>query len=312
MPLTRVNWTVNERISQVDQQAIGDLGFANLALGLKQFLAPELGVVKGGGYELAGGLSLTLKPLAAVASGGVCIVEGDYALAPFAPNASGQDRIDLVSIGYAEAASDAAQRLIINPVSGVETETNVNTRISSAPTITVTQGVPDTPPAAPATPAGHVPLYEVLVRNGAADLLDSDLTRVESSVVRPLKTVVSPNVGPPVVWPYTSNPLAGVVTPQGGVTLLIGSLTANLHFHNNDFFRLRIINADSLAVIATALYARALASVVSPELTMFVMAALIGPLAATNYALHLERDDGGSGSIALTTVSGIALAALTF
>lgn len=79
-------------------------------------------------------------------------------------------RIARVSVGEASADSDASIRNILTLPARTITPTNVNKTRSPSATVTLTLGTPAANPVAPATPAGHVALWDVYVPAAAASI----------------------------------------------------------------------------------------------------------------------------------------------
>jgi len=313
MGLERQQVAPFQRADEFDFDQLGKQIFDNLALGIRHFVAPSTGIVRGGSVTPGGGLFVDIARVSAVdAAGKLIIIEpATTQIGPFSPNASGLDRIDLVSLEYMELAGEPENRVFINPAAGTTSTQSTNTRVKAMPQFVITQGTPAGSPVAPATPAGHIALAEITIRDGAADILVTDIAMVEGSRVQALRSRLSPNVGPPVTFPYLSNPLEGLLTPLGSGTLLVGWLTCNLWAHSNDYFFLRIVNHSTLAVFATATYPK-VASSAAPEQTMFVATFIPGPFGPIDYALQLERDDLAAGSVGLTTVTSVGIASITF
>ena len=218
--LQRSMVTINQRLDVEDFNRTNDQALANLALALRHFLVPTTGVMRGLTLDATDPTSMlvTLKPGAAIGpNGDAIIVESDRAVGPFAANASGNPRIDLVSIRYAEAAGSAENRNFINPVDGTQFSSAVNTRVITNPTVTITQGVPAADPVAPATPAGDVALYAVRIENGAVSIAQDKLTRVETSRVDPLRVASAGAVIDQSTW---DGPSLQLQTPAGMTTFL--------------------------------------------------------------------------------------------
>jgi hypothetical protein len=191
MPLQHVNWAANQRVELLDMQAMGDLGLANLTLLARAFLTPGVTsrVVRGGRVSATDPASknVLVGALAAVNPSGAIIILESEATKAIADNASGNDRIDLVSVSVALVDDEEAERKFWNPSTETSFDSDTDTRSTATVTVTVTQGVPSASPGPPATPAGHVALAQVLVVDGMTSITDDDITMLEPSFVTPVK-----------------------------------------------------------------------------------------------------------------------------
>jgi len=84
----------------------------------------------------------------------------------FADNASGQDRIDLVSIKLSQTNGDSESRDFKDASTGVLSSSSLNKRRNVLLEIDVAQGTPGTPPVEPSAPAGYVKWASCLVPDG--------------------------------------------------------------------------------------------------------------------------------------------------
>lgn len=223
--IKRPIWYPYERVDDTDVNRGSGDALSNLALFAQFGFAPELGVLRGlvvGPTDPVSMLATCSPGAAAIANtaapgtAGLAIVESDRNVGPFATNNSGQDRIDLVSLRYAEARGQTEQRNFVQ-ADNSKFQAAVNTRIIANPQLVVTQGVPGTPPAAPATPVGDIALAQVLIRNGAASIIASDITR-DPILDRVLEVIIEPG-NQAISW--VSDPILTRRTPAGMATLLL-------------------------------------------------------------------------------------------
>lgn len=234
MPLEKIQVATNQRTDKLDMNRATAYALANLALAARHLIVDAGRVLRGGALRPADPPTrfLTLEPLAALsANGELILLENDYALPEVAPNSSGNPRIDLVSIGYAEADSRTEQRTFIDPlnldpVTGkpIQYQAATPTTITATPEVTLTTGTPAASPSPPPTPANHIALWQIAVANGATQLTASELTRVEAERISRLRGATFMPTGNPQTSPYTS-PALSLVVPTAGAALLIAQFT---------------------------------------------------------------------------------------
>ena len=304
--LRREMWTVNERVDSYDLNQTNDLAAANLGLAIAKFIAPSGGVVNGGGASPAGGMLITLNPLSAIAGVNLIIVESARTVGPFAANSdpNGYARLDLISVGYAEAPSNSEQRTMINPVSGSTYGATINTKVTANPVVTITQGVAASDPALPATPAGHVALYQVRVGSGVTEITADKITQIPASRVDRVRNIfeVSTSGGVAVTAPWTSSKSLSFSVADGAAALLIASFEgapvadqAEPNFAPVATLAVSIEDAAapnvSLARAAVPYWcARYSGITLCPQQTATVIAPLYGPLTLKSYRLRVQKD----------------------
>ncbi len=308
--LRREMFTVNERLDAFDLNETNNLAAANLGLGIAKFIAPSGGVVNGGALTAAGGMLLTLAPLAAIIGNQLIIVESAQAVGPFRGNAdpNGYARLDLVSIGYSEAVSNPEQRTLISPDSGQTYAANINTKITATPTITITQGVPAANPVLPATPAGQLALYQVEVDSGAAQITADKITQIAASRVDRVRSVFeSLPGGVAAAVPWVSSKSLGCLVPAGSAALLIASFegmpVGDQSVATFSPVATMAVSIEDVAAPNVALGRAALpfwsatytGVTICPQQTATVLVPLSGPIAYTNYRLRVQKDTNAFG-----------------
>lgn len=107
----------------------------------------------------------------------------------------GQPRIDVVSLSWSMVA-DTSQTLGRRPSGSTPAATN--TQIGCACSLTVTKGTAGASPSAPATPAGHIKLWEVYVPASSGALVYLDKRQWAPGSVRrlsPIEVILDPLSG---------------------------------------------------------------------------------------------------------------------
>lgn len=183
MSLRRVKWAEKERIELTDLQAMSDQTQVMLAEILKYGFAPN-GVLRGGEVTADGTFILSLSPLLAIdptAPLGIILVTVPTAIGPIAANDDDganpghADRIDLLSIQYAETDVHGNRTFIASDASTSDADTVI------ADTSSFTTQIDSAYGATPATPAGFVPLATITVPWGASGITQDDVSLVSSS-----------------------------------------------------------------------------------------------------------------------------------
>lgn len=225
MPLKRQRVYQNQRTEIADFNGGQDLGFANLALAMHRFVAGGVGMVRGGRVTPAGGLFCLVSAGAGmVAADRPVIVESDQTVQHL-PNNSGQPRIDLISIGYAEVVSDPQLRPFLNTATGQQSQSTVNTTLTSATVVQVVAGVPAASPVAPSAPAGHIGLATVRIDSGLTTITADKISTIDASRLDALRYVATTALGPdyPLVnSPFVAGQTLTFAVPAGRAALLMG------------------------------------------------------------------------------------------
>lgn len=301
LPIKRVRLEQYQRTDETDGNAFGALGLDALYQSLKAMLGT--GWVTLGALDPVGpGRACTLRaPTAAITPEGIAITSTDQTVTPGA-NASGDPRIDLVSISWTETDTDSDERDFINPISKVIAPQNTNTRKTWSAPITLTAGVPDPDPSAPATPANHVALYEILVEDGATEITAADITPVASAAnlkVPQLSKATWAGVGAAVQpLPYTTPTLLAFAA-KGSVTVItvdldiisVGSLVETV--------MKRPLILELLDDAAAAVIGRSEVQLTQGQRsTVRVVGFLSAPSAGSrNYKVRIKDAGSGSGTV---------------
>lgn len=239
--LQHVKFAANQRVELGDMNALGSLGLANLARLAAGYFAPGVSVgrvVRGGEVSPTSPASknVRIRPLAAVGGFGVPVLLETEATEPIADNASGNPRIDLVTVSAAIANTDNASRKFWNPTTEESFDANTDTRTSVVVSTTVTQGVPGATPLPPATPAGHIPLAWVTVPNGMSSIAASNIIPVEASFITPVKSFTW-QWGPdyavtgndtPVNVPYQSPAILSLNPAETQISIILAQVHARM------------------------------------------------------------------------------------
>lgn len=229
MPLKRQRWDVNQRIDAADLNNGSTLAYANLSLALRHFLAPSLGIVRGGDVTpVANTRYVTIAPLAGVAATGPIIVESPT---PWFidPNGEGLPRIDLLYVTYGEALTDQVQRYRIAPADGTVAQVPTHTTITASATIGLDKGTAATNPVAPATPTNALPIATIRVEPGSDPITADKITRVEAARFDAIREIVSTVavVGTQPPW-QTPFPLP-LEVPDGFRVLVLAAAVVTPH-----------------------------------------------------------------------------------
>lgn len=293
MPFDRSRAEQNQRTDVIDFVRTNDQAYANLTLLARHFIAQDNGIVRGGALEptTIPSMAVIVKtPLAAMTSGGLVLIETDQTLALAAANPT-NPRIDLVSVGYAEAETGNEQRIFINPATGQTSQTPVNTLVRATPDLRVTTGVPAATPAVPAPPAGHIPLWQVRVNAAATSVVMADFTRANPRGRAPDFQIASfPLSGTDGGPTWTSAELLKALdTPTGAITLLVGSLYFSVPAGQGGGMITLSIEATVGGRVGRTEFLHAdNAELLAPRYTMHVFGAVTGPRIDT-YKLQLHR-----------------------
>ncbi len=241
MPLKTVRVAQNQRGEAEDINDIGLLGLGNLTSALRGFVSPGTdGKITRGGlvYPTApASKNVLIQPSAGFNPSGLPILLEAEDTKAIADNASGNPRIDLVSISVASVDTDEVPRKFWNPATETSFDANTDTRTELVTSVTVTQGVPGATPSPPATPAGHVPLARVAVANGMTSITDDDITMLDASLLTPVKYREwqwGPDYGvdgafaTAVALPYETPDLVALNTPAGSVTVLLAEIVGRV------------------------------------------------------------------------------------
>lgn len=298
--LQRARVTVNQRADVVDFSRTNDLAAANLALALRYLVAPGLGVVRGLLLEATDPASMfcTLKPGSAIGqnggSSGLIIVESDRSVGPFSANSSGNPRIDLVSIRYAEAdQSPGEPRLFVNPADNSSFPSTVATLVLANPEVLITEGSPASNPSAPATPSGYLPIARVRVESGVTSIAADKITTVRSGRVDPIQFATHAGDAN-IALPYQTPTLLSLDTPSAHLTVLLGRFTLNASLINPAApynYRAYIYDVSLGNIVASAIG-------VPPAQELYTYTCIGVVRGATNgardYQLRFARTDAGS------------------
>lgn len=305
MPLKRQRVFQNQRTEIADFNGGQDLGFNNLALALRHFVAGGTGMVRGGKVAPAGGLFCTVSAGAGmVAADKPVVIESDLTV-QFTPNNSGQPRIDLVSIGYAELASDQQLRPFLNTATGQQTQNSVNTTVTSQTIVQVTPGVPAASPVAPSAPAGHFGLATVRIDNGLTTITADKITTVEASRLDALRYVAAdPITGPdyPLVnSPFTSGKTLTFAVPAGRMAILMGYANVKPRISATPAVNGAVVAVNAVGVIVDAAAPSVrlaqdqrpvVAAATSGQfyvnnVTAYPVGVIVGPVASATYQLRV-------------------------
>lgn len=159
------------------------------------------------------------------------------------------DRIDTISVGWAQGTSQTESRNIRPSAGAAFVPTNTATMQGPSITVTVTTGTPAGSPSAPSTPANHVKLGQVLVP--AAATVAGDLT-VSTTGRQTLPTVQRPGT------------LAGGTSVDGNLTvsaqLIVDTVNASGNIDTDAGVSANSFFSDSTSDTLPVLTARAGAS----------------------------------------------------
>lgn len=307
MPLERVKVSPYQRTADADFNAAGSLAISNLALAMRAFVQREAGVSVGGGVFPDVGRFCKIEPTAAVdGSGNLLVLESATQIGEFAANNSGNDRIDLVSLGYTAADSSVASRVFVNPANGETYTSSVPTRVTGTTAPTITTGVAGSNPATPATPAGHVALATVRIPSGTSTITSGMITPVHASFQRPMRQMVQADVT--AALPWESNLLYSLTTPPGKLTLLIAQVAMQ---RPTIAFKLSLLNKTTSAEIAATVYPPQGAGIEQPE-PMQLITAIAGGISGStrDIAIRVAPNSGSTGAVTFA-LKNISLVAVT-
>lgn len=299
----------NQRTDIVDFNRLAALGVDNLARALSGALLPGPGaIVRGGKVKptTPASKNVVVEPLMGIdASSQLLLLESEATLA-VPNNASGQPRIDLVSVGYVQSNLAAEQRWFWNPTTENEFQQNTVTQRDLLAVPVLTTGTPAASPVAPPTPAGHIALAQIAVAPGFASIIADDITRLNAA--GPLAAVTWQGTGMPAALPLTlESPVLEVTTPAKALTFLfaqayIASVSgfAQQTWHKPLLFEIEEVGGN---VVASSSQRVQLGGV----LTVFAAGVVVGPKPAATYRVRFREEYADSGGNVGLAWSGIIL-----
>jgi hypothetical protein len=329
--LRRSQVHLNQRTDLEDFNRTNESALGNLALAMRYVVSSGLGIVRGGALipTTPPSMQCWLQPLGGVgqrsSGSGLIIVESDRPVTFTAADAT-YDRIDVVSIAYAEAGGSPESRWFENPPGTQFQGSNTETEWITDPYVRVTWGTPGNPPSVPDVPAGDLVLYHVRVRANATTIEATDITRAGTDWITPLKvagalteaqrlravTVNLPWHSDTIIAEQGSTGHIDVLTPANALTVFMGTVSLSIYNIINVALRLTVHDIDSDAIVGvrdTFIAGTTETNSGYNKETLSVFGAVVGPSTGTrSYRLKLVDPLAQQAQV---LVSNITLVSLT-